>query len=57
MKKIVLFFVAAVAVSFAACGNKSTEEATQDSVQVVTPEVVVETVDSVATVDTTAVAQ
>ncbi len=54
MKKLVLFFAVAFAMSFASCGNKAAEstEAT-DSVAVV-EEVVVETVDSAA-VDTAAV--
>lgn len=57
MKKLVLFFVAAVAVSFAACGNKTAEEATtQDSVQNVTPEVISEVVDSASNVATEVIA-
>lgn len=56
MKKLVLFFAVAFAMSFASCGNKAAEstEAT-DSVAVV-EEVAVEVVDTVA-VDSAAVAE
>ena len=55
MKKLVLFFAAAVAVTFAACGNKASEKEVKDTVAVetITEEVVTPAVDSV-TVDTTA---
>ena len=55
MKKLVLFFAAAVAVTFAACGNKASEKEGKDTVAVetITEEVVTPVVDSVA-VDTTA---
>ena len=61
MKKLVLFFAVAFAMSFASCGNKAAEspEAT-DSVAVV-EEVAVEVVDTVAAdsvaVDSAAVAE
>ena len=45
MKKLVLFFAVAFAMSFASCGNKATEAV--DSTAVV-EEVAVETVDSAA---------
>ena len=55
MKKLVLFFAATVAVTFAACGNKASEKEVKDTVAVetITEEVVTPAVDSVA-VDTTA---
>ncbi len=60
MKKLVLFFATAiVAVSFAACGNKSAESENQDTtaVETVVEEVVTPTVDTVAAVvDSTAAA-
>ena len=36
MKKLVLFFAAAVAVTFAACGNKASENEVKDTVVVET---------------------
>ncbi len=55
MKKLVLFAVAVVAISFASCGNKAnTEAATAADSTVVTPEPEVAPVDTVAAVDTTA---
>lgn len=57
MKKLVLFAVAVVAISFASCGNKANTEAAAaaDSTEVVTPEPEVAPVDTTAAVaDTTA---
>ncbi|MGL4993099.1 MAG: PG1828 family lipoprotein [Bacteroidales bacterium] len=59
MKKLVLFFVAVVAVSFASCGGAKTEAAANvDSTAIEVIETVVDSVvvDSVAT-DSVAVAQ
>lgn len=50
MKKIILFAAAAVAISFASCGNKSAVQETTDAVQEAT-ETVVEQVETIA--DTT----
>ena len=47
MKKLVLFFAVAFAMSFASCGNKAAESTEATSVAVV-EEVAVEVVDTVA---------
>ena len=57
MKKLVFLFVAYAAVSFASCGNKAANNGAEnaDSTTVETVEAaVVETVDTVAAVDSTA---
>lgn len=56
MKKLVLFAVAAVAISFASCGNKAAENAAEnaDSVQTQVQEVA-PVADTTAVVDSAAV--
>ena len=59
MKKLVLMFVAIVAVSFASCGNKAAdaEKATADSIRIADSIAAVEAAaaEAAASVDTTAV--
>ena len=51
MKKLVLAFVAVVAISFASCGNKTTEASAQDTVDTA----VVDTLPADSAVDSAAV--
>ena len=57
MKKLVLFFAVAFAMSFASCGNKAAESTMVDSISVVEETVIVDSVaaDSAAIVDSAAV--
>lgn len=57
MKKLVLFFAVAVAVSFASCGSKTAEttEATEDTTAVVVEEAPVADSTAVAVADSAAV--
>ncbi|HPW89875.1 MAG TPA: hypothetical protein PLJ40_00455 [Paludibacteraceae bacterium] len=57
MKKLVLFFAAVVAVAFASCGAKATEEATEEvAVEEVAVEEVVDTA-AVVVIDSAVVAE